>query len=123
MMTPGSTPASARISPHGSTIRRVAVGLATVLVLAALRGGDDVAAGLDGAGAEKDVPVRLAGDAGEGGGDGDDLRAADRELAVEVGEADIVADRHAELAGGKTGDDGFGAGGDSCRTRDRRCRR
>ena len=42
---------------------------AAVLVLAALRGGKDEAAVLDGAGAHQHVPMRFAGRPGEGGRD------------------------------------------------------
>ena len=59
--------------------QRMAIGLAAILVLAALRWRDDEAARLDGARAQQDVPVRLARDAREGGGDRDDLRARDGE--------------------------------------------
>ena len=43
----------------------------------------------------------------EGGGDGDDARAAARELAVELGEAQVVTDAQAQLdaAGGARDDD------------------
>ena len=49
---------------------RVAVGGALPRVHAALRGGEDIATGFDGTGAEQGVPVGLAGDAGEGCGHG-----------------------------------------------------
>ena len=60
---------------------RVAICLAAILMLAALRGGNDVATRLDGAGAQQDVPVRLSRDLRERGGHSDDLGAGDSELA------------------------------------------
>ena len=65
MMKPGSVPASARILPHGSTIMRVTVGVAPVLMMAALRRGDDERTRLDRPRPDQHVPVRLAGRLGE----------------------------------------------------------
>ena len=78
--------------------QRMAEGLAAVLVLAALRRGEHVAAVLDGAGAHQHVPVRLAGLLGEGRGNGEERRAGLRQRAVERREAQIVADGQAEPA-------------------------
>ena len=55
-----SPSASARTLPHGSTISEWPIGLAAVLVQAALRGGDDEGAVLDRARADQHMPVRLA---------------------------------------------------------------
>ena len=57
-----------------------------------LGGGDDVGQVLDGAGAEQHLPVVLARALGEGGGDGEDPRARLHQRAVQLGEAQVVAD-------------------------------
>ena len=78
--------------------QRMAEGLAAVLVLAALRGREHVAAVLDGAGAHQHVPVRLAGLPGEGRRDGEERGAGLGQRPVERGKAQVVADRQAEPA-------------------------
>ena len=63
---------------------------------AGLRRREHEGAGLDGAGAQQHLPVRPAGRHGEGGGHGQDLGAGLGEVAVEVREAQVVADGEAE---------------------------
>jgi hypothetical protein len=63
----------------------VAVGVAAVLMMAALGGGDDEHARLDRPGAHQDVPVRLAGRDGEGGGDGEQFAPASVSAVEEGG--------------------------------------
>ena len=82
----------------------MAEGRPSVLVQAALRGGEHEGAGLDGAGADQHMPMGLAGLLGEGRGNGDELRACQRERAVELREAEVVADGEAEPAEGKVDD-------------------
>ena len=53
------------LAPGGDD-QRMPEGLTLVLVHAALRRGEDEATGLDGAGAQQRVPMRLAGLSGEG---------------------------------------------------------
>ena len=77
--------------------QRMAERLAAVLVHPALRGGDDEGAVLDGAGAQQQMPVRLPGLAGEGGGHGQHFGAGQRLGAEKLREAQIVADGEAEL--------------------------
>ena len=87
--------------------QRMAIGLAAVLMHAALRGGDHEGAVLDGAGAQQHVPVRLAGLAGEGGGHGQHIGAGQRLGAEQLRKAQIVADGKAEPgATASVGDDG-----------------
>src|SRR5215469_3439045 len=74
----------------------MAEGLATVLVLAALRGGQHEGAVLDRAGAIKHMPMRFAGLLGEGRGDGEKRTSGFGERAIKRGEAQIVADRESE---------------------------
>ena len=52
----------------------VAVGFSAAGVGAALRGGDYETAGFNGSGTEQHMPVRGAGDGGESGGHGEDVR-------------------------------------------------
>ena len=59
-------------------------------------GRDDVGEVLDGAGPQQHLPVGLAGALGEGGRDREHPRAPPGELAVELGEAQVVADRKAD---------------------------
>ncbi len=65
--------------------------------LADLVGGDDEELVLDRPGAQQDLPVGAAGDRGEGGGDGDDAGAAQRQDPVQLGEAQVVTDGQPEL--------------------------
>src|SRR5262245_4612668 len=89
----------------GRNDQAVAEGGAAVLVQATLGCSEHERAGLDRAGADQNVPMRLPGLLGEGGGDGDELGAGKRECAVESGEAEIVADRESQAAEGKLGND------------------
>ena len=70
-----------RLGQHlapGRDDQAVAEGGTAVLMQAALRGGEHEGAGLDGAGADQNMPMRFAGLLGEGGGDGDELGAGER---------------------------------------------
>src|SRR5262249_272854 len=71
----------------------MAESLATVLVLAALRGRQHEGAVLDRAGAIKHVPMCFAGLLGERRGDGEKRTSGLGERAIKRGEAQIVADR------------------------------
>ncbi len=82
----------------------MAVGLAPAFMLAALGRGQHEAAGFDGARPQQHMPMGLAGDAGEGGRHHQDPRAGLGQATVERGEAQIVADRHAERRPGRLGD-------------------
>jgi hypothetical protein len=94
-----SPPAAWRSKSSPERNQRMAVGLAPVLVAAALCGGDDEGAVLDGAGAQQHMPVGLAGLAGEGGRRGQDLGSGQRLLAKQMREAHVVADGEAEPRG------------------------
>src|SRR5262245_18256094 len=83
----------------------MAEGLAAVLVPAALRGGENEAAVLDGAGALQHMPMRLTGLARKGRWHGEKRRAGFREATIERGKAQVVADGEAEAAPGQVGDD------------------
>src|SRR6266542_5038585 len=83
----------------------MAEGRATVLVHAALRGREHVAAVLDRAGADQHVPMRLAGLLGEGGRDRDERGAGFRQRAIERREAQVVTDREAQPAPRQVGRD------------------
>ena len=76
----------------------MAIGRAAVGMDAALRRGDDVTAGLDRTRANERMPMRLAGGHREGGGNGDHLRPAIDERAIEFGEAQIITDAEAQTA-------------------------
>jgi putative transposase len=77
---------------------RVPEALAALVVVAPLGGGDHPALVLDGPRPQQQVPVRPPGVRGEGGRHQEDLGAGvERQLAVELGEADVVADRHPHL--------------------------
>ncbi len=99
---PSRSAASASTIPHGSTIierppeRSAGASRARGRVLADLVGGDDERLVLDRARAQEDLPVVARRRDGEGRGHGEDARAADREDPVQLGEADVVADRQAE---------------------------
>ncbi len=89
---------------------RVTVGLAAVLMLAALRGREDEGAVLDGAGAVEHVPMGFAGLLRERRGDGEKRGARLRQRAIERGEAQVVANREAEPAPWQVGGHGDLAG-------------
>src|SRR5664280_3214144 len=76
----------------------MAEGLAPVLVLAALRGGEHEAAVLYGAGADQHMPMRLAGLLGESGGDRQHGGAGLGQRAIERRETQVVAARQSEPA-------------------------
>jgi hypothetical protein len=76
---------------------------------AALRRCEHEGAGLDGAGARQDMPMRLSGLLGKGGRDGDELGAGRSERAIERGEAKVVADAQAHPAEGEIGEHRLGA--------------
>src|ERR1035437_6601006 len=76
----------------------MAEGLAPVLVLAALCGGEHEAAVLDGAGADQHMPMRLAGLLGESRRDREHGGAGLRQRAVERRETQVVADRQSQPA-------------------------
>ena len=61
-------------------------------------GGEDEDRVLDRPGAQQHLPVVAAGGRGEGGGDGDQAGAADREDPVQLGEAQVVTDGQPERA-------------------------
>ena len=96
-MTQSSSGASASTTPQGSAIERASVGRLAVREGAPLVRGHDVALVLDRAGAEQELPVVLAGEERERGRHGDELGALDGEDAVELGEAEVVADGQPEL--------------------------
>lgn len=83
----------------------MAVRLAPVLVDAGLGRSDDERAGLDRACAQQDVPVRGTGRLGEGSGNGEHRRAGIAQRPVEIGEAEVVADRRTQPAGRRIDDD------------------
>ena len=82
---------------------RMAVGLAAVLVPAALRGRDHEGAGLDGPRPMEHVPVRLPGLLGEGGRSREEGGPVLGQRLVQGGEAHVVADGHPEPAPGRLG--------------------
>ena len=82
----------------------MAEGLAAVGMAAGLRGGDDEGAVLDRPRALQHVPVRLAGLARERGGCSQRDGAGMRLRAIEMREADVVADGHAEPQPRQVGD-------------------
>src|SRR5262245_2510093 len=81
----------------------MAEGRAPVLVRTALGGSEYVAAVLDGARPDQDVPMGLAGLLGERSRNGDERAARFRERSIERGKAEIVADRQSEPAPGQIG--------------------
>src|SRR3954451_19943581 len=90
----------------------MAVGAAAAGVGAALRRCEDESTGLDGAGAQQHMPMRLAGRHGESGGNADYLSARLRQIAGELRKAEIGADRHAESAPRRRREDGLRTGTD-----------
>src|SRR6185312_14336378 len=83
----------------------MAVGFAAVLVLAALRGGEDEAAVLDVAGAIEHMPMCFTGLFGEGGRNREEACAGLRQRAVERGKAQVIADGEAEPSPRQVGED------------------
>mmetsp|Transcript_38189 Transcript_38189/g.68490 ORF Transcript_38189/g.68490 Transcript_38189/m.68490 type:complete len:246 (+) Transcript_38189:32-769(+) len=80
----------------------VAVALPLLVVLARLRGRNDVALRLDCAGAEEHLPVRLPRGLGERGGNGHDGGAVlVGQCLVDLGEAKVIADREANASDGR----------------------
>src|SRR6185369_17563958 len=92
----------------GRDDQRMAIGLAAAGMLAALRGRQDKGAGFNRAGTQQHMPMRPAGRHGEGGGDTDHRRTGLGEVAVEMREAQVVADRHPERTPRCRRDDGLG---------------
>ena len=85
--------------PPGVGDQRMAVSRARLVVdgeSPGLRAGAHVGFGFDGAGAQQDFPVVLAGLLGEGGGQRDHLRALLRQRLEQAGKAQVVADRAAD---------------------------
>src|SRR5690625_2919076 len=72
---------------------------------AALRWCKDEAAGLDRARAQEDLPVRMAGEGGEGGRHGQKTRAFLGKRAVELWKTQVIADAQAQAAPGQLGCD------------------
>src|SRR5712691_3619283 len=85
--------------------QRMAVALAPGRVLAPLRRREDKAAILNRAGAQQHMPVRPAGRYREHRRYGEEIGSGLRQRAIEVREAHIVADTHAEPAPRRLGDD------------------
>ena len=75
--------------------RAVAPAIAPRQMLSHLRRRDHEAAVLDGAGAQQDLPVRLAGVRRESRRHEQDLGAAQRQRAIQLGKAQVVADAEA----------------------------
>src|SRR5262249_22724684 len=80
-------------------------GRASVLVQAALGSGEHVAAVLDGARPEQNVPVGLAGLLGERRRNGDEGSPGLRERAIKRRKAQVIADRQAQSAPWQIGRD------------------
>ena len=83
--------------PPGVDDHRAAAGLQARRVAPDLVGGDDEGLVLDRAGAQQDLPVVTGRGLGERRGDGEHARPVDREAAVQLGEAQVVADGQTEL--------------------------
>ena len=88
-----------RVDDHRPPERRLTRGPAD------LRGRQDVGAVLDGAGPEQDLPVVAARSFGEVGRDREDLGPGQRECPVQLGEAQVVADRQPDPDSIDVGDD------------------
>jgi hypothetical protein len=84
-------------------------------VAAALGRGDHENLVLDGPGPQQRLPVRLAGLGREGAGHGHEARPASGELAVELRETHVVADREAQASERRGGHHALLAGGDADR--------
>src|SRR5256885_13944996 len=93
----------------------MAEGCASVLVHAALRGREHIAAILDGARPDRDVPVRLAGLLGERRRDGDEGGSGFGERSIERREAQVVTDCQAEPAPWQIGRDRAVTGAEAVR--------
>ena len=78
--------------------QRMAIGGPAGIVGAALGGRYHEAAGFDGAGAQQHMPVGAAGRNGEGGRHGQDRSARLGQRPVQIAEAQVVADGHADAA-------------------------
>ena len=94
-----------RVDDHG-----VAPGLAAILVAAALGRGEHPRACLDGTRAQQHLPMSLPGGTGEGAGHRQHTRPRLGEQAVEIGEAQVVADREPDDSRCGGGDHGTVAG-------------
>src|SRR5581483_6947202 len=94
---------------------RAAVAGHVRLGAAHLAGRDDEALVLDRAGAQQDFPVVLAGVEHERGRHEQELRPAHRQRPVQLGEAQVVADRHAGQVALDLGRDQLAAGRDGRR--------
>ena len=78
--------------------QRMAVSAAAIFVLADLRRGDHIGAGLHRAGALQQVPMRLPGGHGEGGGYGNGIAFRLPQSFEQRGEANVVTNRQAQPA-------------------------
>ena len=76
---------------------RAAAGLQAGRVASDLICGHDEGLVLDGAGTQQDLPMVTGRGLGERRGDGEHACPVDREAAVELGEAQVVADGQTEL--------------------------
>ena len=83
----------------------MAVGLATGGMIAALRGGENPASGLNRAGAQQDMPVHPPGFAGERGRHTDEIRTGPGKMGVERRKPEIVADCQPGAAPWQIGND------------------
>src|SRR4051794_7928165 len=91
---------------------RVTISLAAIRVHATLCRRDHKGSALDRASSQQDIPVRLARGFGEGTWHREEGTARLREPAIELREAQIVADRQANSAPWKIGDSGPVSAGD-----------
>jgi hypothetical protein len=76
----------------------VTIGFAAILVRAGLRRGHQMAQVFDGAGAQQQMPVCLAGGHGEGRRDDEQLRAGVDHAPEQLGKAQVVAHHHTQPA-------------------------
>ena len=90
--------------------QRMAVGLASAGMSAALGRSDDVTPGLDGAGPQQDMPVRAPGLSRKCRRDGENFCAAMGQGPVKRREAEVVAHRQPYRRPGRLGEDGLVAG-------------
>ena len=107
VITVSSSGACATTTPHGSDDQRPAVGRLARERLADLRRGGDVELVLDRARAHEHVPVILAGRRREVRRHRYELRAFERQDAVELGEANVVTDREPDAPVLDLRDDGL----------------
>ena len=105
IVTPGSMPASATITAPRVDRDAVAVGVAAVFVMPALCRGKHETAGLDGACAQQEVPVRFAGLLCEGSRHRDHFRTRLGQRAIERRKAHVVANGQSDLAERRRHDD------------------